>query len=437
MSFRSFIEKLDAESALRRIRKPVSRELSAAGLLKALEQEVILLDDVEGFDYRVAGNVFGQKDMIAKYFGVTVEELIPKVMHAIDNPTDPERVETGPCQEVVLEGEDVDLDRIPMLFHCAQDGGNFISSGVVACSHPEFGQNMDYHRAMQVGKNRLALRIVGGRHFDAFLKDQKKMDIAICIGNAPNVMLAGAISVDKGDEELRIANSLEPLNVVKCKTSDLLVPADAEFVLEGTIDIDDRVDEGPFVDLTETLDVVRKEPVMTVKCITHRKDAIWQALLPGGLEHKILMGMPREPTIFRKVNQAGVKCINVSINPGGCSWLHTIIQIDKQKEDDGMTALKAAFDGHGSLKHAYVVDTDIDIFDPLAVEWAMATRFQMDRDLYRRGREPGSSLDPSAEPGTKLTEKVGFDLTMPLSAKGDPKFARIAFPKVNVADFLE
>lgn len=435
MSFRSFIEKLDADGALRRVPKPVERNLQAAGLLKALENEVVLLENVPGFDFRVAGNVFGRKEMIARYFGVTVEELIPKLMHAIDNPSEPERVETGPCQEV--EMDEVDLDRIPMLFHCAEDGGNFISAGVVACSHPEFGQNMDYHRAMQVGKDRLALRIVGGRHFDQFLKEQRKMDIAICLGNAANVMLAGALSVDKGDEELRIANSLEPLQVVKCKTSDLWVPADAEFILEGTIDIDDRVDEGPFVDLTETLDVVRKEPVMTIKKITHRRDAIWQGLLPGGLEHKIMMGMPREPTIFRKVNQAGVKCVNVSINPGGCSWLHAIIQIDKQKEEDGLTALKAAFAGHSSLKHAFVVDTDIDILDPLAVEWAMATRFQADRALYRHGREPGSSLDPSAEPGTKLTEKVGFDLTTPLAAKGDPKYARITFPPVNVQDFLE
>ena len=117
-----------------------------------------------------------------------------------------------------------------------------------------------------------------------------------------------------------------------------------------------------------------------VKAITHRHDAIWHALLPGALEHKLLMGMPREPTIFKKVNEV-VRCLDVNVNPGGCSWLHAIVQIDKQHEDDGKKAIEAAFAGHGSCKHVYVVDKDINIYDPLEVEWAMATRFQGDADL--------------------------------------------------------
>ncbi len=117
--------------------------------------------------------------------------------------------------------------------------------------------------------------------------------------------------------------------MVQAKTVDLLVPAEAEFVLEGTVYLDRRHAEGPFVDLTETYDVIRQEPVFEVKAITHRQDAIWQALLPGALEHKLLMGMPREPTIFKEVNQV-VNCLDVNVNPGGCSWLHAIVQIDKQ-----------------------------------------------------------------------------------------------------------
>ena len=114
------------------------------------------------------------------------------------------------------------------------------------------------------------------------------------------------------------------------KTVDLLVPAEAEFVLEGRVYLDRLHDEGPFVDLTETYDVVRQEPVFELHAITHRRDAIWQALLPGALEHKLLMGMPREPTIFRKVNEV-TRCLDVNISPGGCSWLHAIVQIDKQQ----------------------------------------------------------------------------------------------------------
>jgi UbiD family decarboxylase len=172
--------------------------------------------------------------------------------------------------------------------------------------------------------------------------------------------------------------------------------------------------------------------VFEVKTITHRRDAIWQALLPGVLEHKLLMGMPREPTIFKKVNEV-VKCLDVDVNPGGCSWLHAIVQIDKQAHDDGVKAIHAAFAGHRSCKHVFVVDKDINIYNPLEVEWAMATRFQGDRDMVLLGRERGSSLDPSADPGTHHTYKIGFDLTKPLDSAG---YDKAPFPEVDLGRFL-
>jgi UbiD family decarboxylase len=241
--------------------------------------------------------------------------------------------------------------------------------------------------------------------------------------------------VEIGVDELQIANALEPLQVVKAKTVDLYVPAECEFVLEGTVYAERRHAEGPFVDLTETQDVVRQEPVFEVKTITHRRDAIWQALLPGGLEHKLLMGMPREPTIFKKVNQV-VRCLDVNVSPGGCSWLHAIVQIDKRSPDDGKKAIEAAFEGHRSCKHVFVVDKDIDIYDPLQVEWAMATRFQGDADLVVRQKERGSSLDPSAELETHLTTKIGFDLTKPFGMQG-MHFEKVAYPQVELEKFVD
>ncbi len=300
--------------------------------------------------------------------------------------------------------------------------------------HPVYGQNADFHRGMQFSGRELALRIVRSRHFDHFLRDLKSLDVAICVGNSLNVLAAAATSVEIGVDELEIANALEPLELVRAWSVDLLVPAEAEFVLEGTVYLDRLHNEGPFVDLTETYDIVRQEPVFELKAITHRKDAIWQALLPGALEHKLLMGMPREPTIFRKVNEV-VRCLDVNISPGGCSWLHAIVQIDKRTEDDGKKAILAAFAGHRSCKHVYVVDPDIDIYDPLAVEWALATRFQGDRGLVVLERSPGSSLDPSAEPGDHLTTRVGFDLTMPLDVKGKD-FKKAPFPQVELRRFL-
>jgi UbiD family decarboxylase len=328
-----------------------------------------------------------------------------------------------------------DLDQLPILKHCQADGGNYISSGIVIARHPKHGQNVDFHRCMQISITEMAMRVVGGRHFDIFLNDLKEVDIAVCIGNPPNVLAAAATSINIGIDELEIANALEPTPVVQAKTADIHVPAECEFVLEGTVYLERRHAEGPFVDLTETYDIVRQEPVFVVRTITHRQGAIWHALLPGGLEHKLLMGMPREPTIFKQVNEV-VKCLDVNVNPGGCSWLHAIVKIDKHAEDDGIKAIQAAFAGHRSCKHVFVVDKDIDIYNPLEVEWAMATRFQGDENMVILDREPGSSLDPSAEPGTKMTTKIGFDLTKPLSMD-NKQYEKAPFPEIDIARFID
>jgi len=318
-----------------------------------------------------------------------------------------------------------------LLFHCEQDGGPYITSGVVVARDHTHGQNLDFHRMMQVGKDRLSVRVVSGRHFHHFLVKNRRMPMAVCIGNGANVMLAAATSVDLGRDELEIANTLAPLRVARALTFDAFIPADCEFVLEGTIDLEDREREGPFVDLTGTYDDIRQEPVFTVRRITMRRDPVWHALLPGALEHKMLMGMPREPTIFREVTRAGVACLDVNVNPGGCSWLHAIVKIRKADPEDSRRALEAAFRGHGSLKHCFLVDEDIDIYDPLSVEWAMATRFQGDRDLVVLGRRPGSSLDPSRDPDTQETCKMGFDLTRPAGGSG-ARFERAVFPRVEL-----
>jgi len=435
LTLRNYIQHLENQDELVKITVPVSANLEIAGILKKLEPKPVLFEDVMGSDFRVVGNIFANKKAIADYLGISTSEMIPYLTKAIDNPTKPEIITNAPCQEIEMNPPD--LEKIPILTHTKYDGGPYITSGVVIINDNEWGQNMSFHRAMRIAKNKLVMRIVKGRHFHRYLEKHEELDAVFCIGNSANVLLAGATSVDININELEIANSLQSLNVVKAKTADIYIPAECEFVIEGTVSINELHEEGPFIDLTETMDIVRNEPVFTVKKITHRKDAIWQGLLSGGLEHKVLMGMPREPTIYREVNNAGVKCLDVNLNPGGCSWLHAIVKIKKEKEDDGLKTINAAFKGHKSLKHCFVVDEDIDIYNPLDVEWSMATRFQADKDLYIIGKEPGSSLDPSAEPRTKLTTKVGFDLTMPLDPEKRKHSLRIDYPEVDLKKYLD
>ncbi len=442
MTLRSYLQQLTSSGEMLTIKESVSKTYEMAGILKKLEPHPVLFENVKESRFRVMGNLQCSKAAFASYFLLEVKDIIPSMAQAIEKRSPCPVVTAATCQEVIIENPN--LDDLPILRHSALDGGNYISAGVFIARHPKFGQNLDFHRAMQFSKTEMAIRVVRGRHFDRFLEDLGGLDVAVCLGVPPHVLAAAATSVDLGVDELEIANALsigylnEPLNLVHAKTVDLLVPAEAEFVLEGTVYRDRHHSEGPFIDLTETYDIVRNEPIFEVKTITHRKEAIWHALLPGALEHKLLMGMPREPTIFKKVNEV-VKCLDVNLNPGGCSWLHAIVQIDKQSEDDGKKAIQAAFAGHRSCKHVFVVDKDIDIYDPQAVEWALATRFQGQSDLVIMPNEPGSSLDPSSErseSGIHLTTKLGFDLTKPLTTHGKD-FEKALFPVVNIDQYIK
>jgi len=248
--------------------------------------------------------------------------------------------------------------------------------------------------------------------------------------------VAASLGPPSGVDEFGIANALDKTPLVKCVTKDLEIPAESEIVLEGRLTKElDR--EGPFVDLTETRDFERQEPVFVVDCITHRKDAMYQALIPGRFEHKILMGMPKEPTIYDEVSKVA-ECKNVLVTMGGGSWLHGIVQIKKKNPDDGKKAIEAAFNGHKSMKHVVVIDEDVDIYSSNAVEWAIATRFQGDKDLVVKPNQPGSSLDPSGkhEPGKKtLTAKVGVDATIPAGVDKE-KYEIVKYKKVDIDDYL-
>jgi len=423
MNFREFIKNLDKRGLLVKIKRPVDVKYEAATLMKMLDGKPLLFEQVKGFSMRVVANLCSSRELIAIGLGVNKSELISKLAEAIDHPKDP-KVEKAENYEEI----DADLTKIPILTHYPIDGGPYISSGVVIASDPELGLNASYHRMMVLGKDKLVLRILP-RHFDEFLKRGNK-EFAICIGNPMSVMVASAVSAELGKSELSIANALAEIKLLELE--GFKVP-EAEIIMIAEM-TDEEHDEGPFLDLTETPDIVRKQRVAKVKRIFTKKDPMYHALLPGGLEHKILMGMPREPTIFREVNKV-CECNDVLITPGGCSWLHAVVSIKKRNPDDGRKAIEAAFRGHKSLKHVWVVDDDINIHNPHEVEWAMATRFQGNRDIISK-REKGSSLDPSSDLKTRETTKVGFDLTIP--AGRDPKdFTRPKLPlKLDPKDYL-
>ncbi|MGA3020976.1 MAG: UbiD family decarboxylase [Candidatus Micrarchaeales archaeon] len=434
MTLRKFIEKLETKGKLIRIKKEVSTEFEIANLLAALDGEVVFFENVKDSKFPVVGNLVSSRDLVASALGIQKEQLLEKLAYAINNKKEPEIIDNGPCQEVE---EELDLNKLPILRYMPKDGGKYIASGVCIIKDPETGiRNSCFHRLMLLDRNHLVPRIVEHRGTDTALKKTGELDIAICIGSSVPVLLAGATTLPIGVDELGMANSMEETKLVKCKTIDVEVPADTEFVIEGRI-TKQMTKEGPFLDLTETYDKIREQPVIEVKKITHRKDALFHALLPGKGEHKVLMGMPREPTIFNEVNKV-CRCKNVLVTPGGTSWLHAVVQIIKQNDDDGRKALEAAFKGHTSLKHCVIVDDDINIYDPSEVEWAIATRFQADRNLVVMPNQSGSSLDPSGDltEGKKaMTCKAGFDATIPWGKK-DKSFKKEKYGITDPKSYL-
>ena len=425
-----FIQKLLDEKRMVRIGKGVSERLEASSLLHALDGKPVYFPKVGESGFVVVGNLFSDRGIIAEYLGCSPQGLMQKLAHAIENPTKPMEVKDAPFMQ--NEISPVDLDALPLLFHYPKDGGKYLSSAIVVAQDEKYGRNCSFHRMMQIGKDTLVARILQ-RHLDEFVKRAGgKKEIAICIGLPPHILLAAATSVEIGKDELGIANSLMPLETARLENG-ISVPAESQIVMLGEI-TQEFADEGKFVDLTETYDVVRKQRVVKVRKIYYKNGAFYHALLPGCLEHKLLMGMPREPTIMREVSKA-CECVGVNVTPGGCSWLHAVVAIKKKSEGDGKKAIEAAFWGHKSLKLAIVVDEDVDIYDAAAVEWAIATRFQAKNGLVVKENENGSSLDPSADPNTRETSKMGIDATKPLVANGKD-FTRAQMPKVDIGKYL-
>jgi len=435
LGFRSFLEQLERDGELTRIGKEVSTEYEMAGIIDALGEKPVFFEKVKESGIPVVAGLVSSKELIARALNMKKEQLLHKLSSAIENPLPPDVVEKGECQEIVEKT--VDLTKLPIMRYTEKDGGKYIASAIAVIKDPELGRNTCFHRLMLLDKTKFVARIVEERGTDTALKKSGgELDIAMCIGNSTAVLLAAATSLPKGVDEMGMANVLEKTELVKCKTIDVEVPRDCEIVLEGRI-TKETASEGPFLDLTGIVDKVRQQPVIEIKGITHREKPIYQTILAGRNEHKFLMGMPKEPTIFNEVNKV-CECKDVYITPGGCSWLHAVVQIKKKNPDDGKKAIKTAFEGHRSLKHCVVVDDDINIYDQNDVEWAVATRFQADKAAVILPNQRGSSLDPSGDltEGKKArTCKLGLDATIPFKETGKG-FEKEGYKKVDLKKFL-
>ena len=422
---REFIKIIEKDFGIVRIDKEVSSVFEAAKILREHPKEAVILENIGESDISVVSGICNTRDKIARALNTSVEGITHKIIQGMENPRPLQNIEKIPANYTTSTAN---LSKLPVLTHYQRDGGPYITSGVIFARDPESGsRNASIHRMLVLDDDHLTVRIVP-RHLYTYHQRAEALgedlDIAIAIGMNPATLLATTTSIPITADEMEVANSFHDGNmkVVQCENSNLEVP-DAEIILEGKLLAGERADEGPFVDLTDTYDVVRQEPVIELDKMHLKENAMYHSILPAGFEHRLLQGLPQEPRIYQAVQNTVPTVQNVVLTEGGCCWLHAAVSIKKQTQGDGKNVMMAALAAHPSLKHVVVVDEDIDIFDPEDLEYAMATRVKGDDDILIVPKARGSSLDPAALPdGT--TTKVGVDATMPLDKK--EKFERVS-----------
>jgi UbiD family decarboxylase len=433
MSLRAFIEQMGKENQISHVRDQVSTKFEIPYFMKAFDKDgpILLFENVKEHNSSVITNVCGTRQRICTALGADQARLYSRLTEAWQSPRKPAVISDGACKE--NHEKEVNLNTIPILMHFEGDAGPYVTSGIVhAKSSDGKIENVSIHRLQVLDEKHLAIRLVPRHLFKLWnmaKETGKGLDVAISIGVHPALLLAASSRVPFGVSEFDVANVLldNNLRLTECENVDAYAPAEAELVLEGRISATKEVLEGPFVDITGTHDVQRKQPVVEIVHVTHRSDYVYEGLLPSGAEHKLLMGLPHEALIWESVSKVVPKVHTVNLSIGGCGWLHAVVSIEKQVDGDGKNALLAAFAAHPSVKHVVVVDSDIDVFDASDVEWALATRFQAGEDLIVIEGVRGSTLDSSANQETGLTSKMGIDATRPFT-KPKGKFERAKIP---------
>ena len=440
---RDWLDHLSVRDRLAVIKPNVDLKFEVAAYAKRLDgQRATLFPRPSGHAIPVVSGIVSDRLWIAEAMGVEPGEMLARFQDAANNPMPWVEVNSAPVQQIVHR--DIDLARLlPLPTHNEHDGGRYIAAGIMVVRNPKTGkQNVSIHRCQLTGPNRLGVLVLP-RHTFAFHRMAEEagqpLDAAIVVGVDPLTLLASQAIVPIDHDELEIAGALQrrALPVVKCKTSEIRVPAEAEIVIEGRFLPDVREPEGPFGEFPQTYGTRADREVMEVVAVTHRKDAIFHTIVGGGLEHLVLGAIPKEATLLTHLRRNFPNVVDVHLSPGGAMRFHLFVNIRKTQEGQGKNVILGAFAGSFDLKHVIVVDEDVDIHNPQEVEWALATRFQADRDLVIVPESQGSKLDPSNRDG--VGAKMGMDATKPLAAE-EMRIKRIRVPgeeNIDVAEVLK
>ncbi|APT34772.1 3-octaprenyl-4-hydroxybenzoate carboxy-lyase [Methylobacterium phyllosphaerae] len=431
-SLRDWLDRLSGDGRLAIARPGIGLRHEAAAVANRLDgRQASLFPQPGGHPGTIVSGLVSSRAWMAEALGTTQDRLVAHFQQAAAQPLPWHERNSAPAQEVVhREGLDI-LKLLPVPTLNEHDSGPYISAGLMISRDPETGlQNVAILRCQISGPDRIGVLVLP-RHTDNFYRKAEAqgrgLEVALVVGVDPACLLASQAIVPLGHDELEIAGALtgQPLDVIKCLTNDVRVPANAEIVIEGRLLPEIREPEGPFGEFPQYYGERAKRHVMQVDAVTHRRDPIFHMIVGGGLEHLLLGAIPREATILATLQRSfpGVEDVHLSL--GGVGRYHLYVRLRKTQEGEAKNVLLGAFAAHYDIKHAVVVDTDVDIHDPQEVEWAVSTRFQADRDLVVIPHAQGSKLDPSGREG--VGAKMGLDATVLLDAP-PMKFKRIRVP---------
>ena len=424
-SMRAWLASLEDRGELRTIAAPVSLNYEiAACLAEADRGPALRFERVTGHALPVVGNLLNGVSWFAAAIGVTPATLQSRIIAAIDKPLRPRVIDAPPCQQHTVSDPDL-ANELPIPRFFEHETGPYITAGaIVAKDSLTDRANLSIARLKPLGGNRAMVGIAPNHHLAVLARAARergqKLDIAVTVGNHPAVLLAACLYLQLGEDELEVAGGLlgDPIEAACCLTSDLVVPAQCECVLEGTLDLNDEIAEGPVSEFHGLYENYGNGVVGTFSRLTRRNDAIFQVVLPGHHpEHCLLGGIAIAAGLARAARASVASVAQVAVGFGGAGRLHAVVALKDPRPGDARKAMFAIWAAVNLIKRVTVVDDDIDPWDAEQVEWACATRMRAERDLIVVPGVRTDRSEPLDEAG--MVTKLGIDATRRAQDRAD------------------
>jgi 4-hydroxy-3-polyprenylbenzoate decarboxylase/2,5-furandicarboxylate decarboxylase 1 len=427
--FRQFLDVLRQQGEL----IDVDRHVALTDTGKALKQAyqngrpAVVFND-NGTEFPLVCGVYSDRTKALLAFQSDEKSVLQKVLDGLDNPIAPTMTKgPAPCQDVVITGDDIDINKFPIPTYSPKDGGPYITPGIVVSKDPETGvPDIGHYRFLILSKNTFSFSAQPFHRFGKNLTKCQKMGVkpkgALIIGVDPVLAYTCQVQVHDQTNDWEIAGGFrgEPVELVKCKTCDIEVPATSEVVIEFEVDMDNMVMEGPLGEYTGYYTPPSLKPVATITAITHRKKPIFQGLLTGKpvTENHILKQIPFEASFLKTLKRQFPTIESVSVRASAGVSFYVVISMNQRFAGEARQVILSAMSSNIRPKWTIVVDPDIDVHSSSEVEWAMAFRTQPQRDVIIVDQIPAGPSDPSIDDPTKArpfrtASAIGVDATRP------------------------